>query len=125
MSCTVSPTSKIQCRSLWFSGQKNHTNQRGQGPVFEICQWIFYTLAKEHKLATTLTFKKIEATAEDVIVLLKTLCQRADDIPCQPSTRVSFHGILLLAAIRGFRRATITSIKYRDVSLAVVRDPNN
>ncbi|KAF1973216.1 hypothetical protein BU23DRAFT_568519 [Bimuria novae-zelandiae CBS 107.79] len=66
----------------------DHTNQRGQGPVFEICQ-------------------------------------RAADIPCQPSTRVSFHGILLLAAIGGFRRATIASVKYRDVCLAVVRDPND
>ncbi|OAG09319.1 uncharacterized protein CC84DRAFT_1171913 [Paraphaeosphaeria sporulosa] len=96
---------------LWRLKFIDHTNQRGQGPVFEICQWIFHTLAKEHKLATTLTFEKIEATAEDVIVLLKTLWQRANDIPYQPSTRVSFHGILLLAAIGGFRRATITSIK--------------
>ncbi|KAF2731199.1 hypothetical protein EJ04DRAFT_16250 [Polyplosphaeria fusca] len=103
----------------------SHTHQRGQGPVFEISQWIFQTLAKELNLAVTLTFEKIEATDEDTVVLLNTLWQRADDIPCRPSTRLSFHGTLLLAAIGGFRRGTIERLRYRDVCLAVVRDPND
>ncbi|OCK91338.1 uncharacterized protein K441DRAFT_223485 [Cenococcum geophilum 1.58] len=81
--------------NLWRLKFLDHTNQRGRGPVFEISRWIFHTLAKELNLAITLTFEKIEATAEDVIVLLNTLWERADDIFCQPRTRLSFHGTLL------------------------------
>ncbi|KAF2184554.1 hypothetical protein K469DRAFT_578956, partial [Zopfia rhizophila CBS 207.26] len=103
----------------------DYTHQRGQGPVFEISRWIFHSLAKELNLAATLTFKKIKATDEDTVVLLNTLWQRADDIPCRPGTRLSFHGSLLLAAIGGFRRGTIKQLRYCEVCLAVVRDPND
>lgn len=50
---------------------------------------------------------------------------RADDIPCQPRTRLGYHGIVTLGGIGGFRISTILSLKYRDVSLFVVRDPND
>jgi 6-pyruvoyl-tetrahydropterin synthase len=112
-------------RHIWRLKFIDHTNQRAKGTIFEISQWIFQTLAKELNLAVNLTFQKIEATAEDVLVLLNTLWARADDIPCNTSTRLSFHGQLLLAAIGGFRRATILELNYEDVALAVVRDPDN
>jgi len=88
-------------------------------------QWIFHALAKELSLTVTLTFEKIEATAEDVIILLNTLWERADDISCQPRTRLCFYGTLLLGGIGGFRQATIRRLTYGDINLAVVRDPSD
>lgn len=96
---------------LWRLKFPDHTNQRGQGPIFEVSQWIFQKLAKELDLTVTLTFEKVEATANDMLVFLDTLWERAEDIPCQPTTRVSFHGIVLLAGIGGFRRGTIMCLK--------------
>ena len=69
---------------FWQLPFKDHTKQRVRGPVFEtsrvrcpcspprncpwrVHQWIFQTLA------TTLTFTKREATAEDIIIILTTL----------------------------------------------------
>lgn len=39
--------------------------------------------------------EKKEATAEDVALISQTLWQRADDIPCEPPSRLSFHAMLL------------------------------
>lgn len=69
------------------------------------------------------TFVKKEATAEDVALVLRTLWTRAEDIPCDPVTRVSFHNTLLLGAICGFRPGVLENLKYRQVTLEVVRDP--
>lgn len=66
-------------------------------------------------------FVKKEATAEDVALILQTLWQRAEDIPCQPVTRLSFHLMLVLAAVGGFRPGVVENIKYRQVSAQVVR----
>jgi hypothetical protein len=64
-------------------------------------------------------------TSTDVDVVLKTLWLRADVIRCEPETRVSFHSIVLLAAIGGFRPGTLRSLKYSQFQVAVVRDPAN
>lgn len=68
-------------------------------------------------------FEKKEATAEDIALILQTLWRRAEDIPCTPLTRLSFHAMLLLAAIGGFRPGVVENIKYRQVSIQIVRDP--
>ena len=68
-------------------------------------------------------FGKKEATAEDVALILQTLWQRADDIPCAPLSRLSFHAMLLLAASGGFRPGVVENVKYRQVSIQMVRDP--
>lgn len=69
------------------------------------------------------TFVKKEATTTDVLVILRTLWRRACDIPCTASDRVAFHSVILASAIGGFRPETLMSMPYRQVSLAVVRDP--
>ncbi|KAI0190543.1 hypothetical protein F4808DRAFT_465646 [Astrocystis sublimbata] len=74
--------------------------------------WIFTELAVEISLDTDPTYQKIAMKGTDVGVTLHTLWSRADDIPYNPDTRVSFHAIILLAAIGGFRPA-------------VARDPIN
>lgn len=111
--------------NVWRLRFMSHTHQRAQGPVFEISRWIFQELAAELSLATTLTFDEIEVTAKDIYVLLNTLYERADDIPCQPRTRLGYHGIVTLAGIGGFRISTILTFKYQDVSLFLVRDPDD
>lgn len=58
------------------------------------------------------TFVEKEATAEDIVLLIKTLWRRADDIPCSPLLRISFHNMLLLAGIGGFRPGILVNIKY-------------
>ena len=103
----------------------SHTHQRAQGSVFEISRWAFQELSVELGFATTLTYEKIEMTSKDIYVLLNTLYVRADDIPCQPRTRLGYHGIVTLGGIGGFRISTILSLKYQDVSLFAMRDPND
>ncbi|KAF2473896.1 uncharacterized protein BDR25DRAFT_125887 [Lindgomyces ingoldianus] len=110
---------------LWRLKFVDHANKRGQGPIYEISNWIFKHLAKEFDLATTLTFDKVEVTDEDIAVLLTTLWERAADVPCKPRVRVSIHGIFLLAGIGGFRKSTILRVAYKDVALVVVRDPDD
>lgn len=68
-------------------------------------------------------FVKKEATAEDIALILQTLWQRAEDIPCKPITRLSFHAMLLLAATGGFRPGVVENVKYRQVSVQVIRHP--
>lgn len=68
------------------------------------------------------TFEEKEATAEDVALILQNLWQRADDIPCAPLSRVSFHAMLLLAASGGFRPGWVETVMYRQVSIQMVRN---
>ncbi|KAH8751077.1 hypothetical protein F5883DRAFT_386752, partial [Diaporthe sp. PMI_573] len=79
--------------------------------------------AEDMGLTREQTFVKKEATAEDVALVLRTLWTRAEDIPCDPVTRVSFHNTLLLGAICGFRPGVLENLKYRQVTLLVLRDP--
>lgn len=67
---------------------------------------------------------KREATDEDV-VLFSTLWGSAHLIPCEPDARLSMHGAVLLEAVAGFRPQEILGMSFRDVELAVVRDPVN
>jgi hypothetical protein len=67
----------------------------------------------------------MEATPTDIIVALDTLWTRADAIRCNPDTRVSFHGKLLIESLGGFRTAAFMNLPYRQIQLAVVRDPDN
>ncbi len=64
-------------------------------------------------------------TGTDVGVILQTLWSRANDIPCKPETRASFHAILLLAATGGFRPGTLLGLTFSQFQVAVVRDPTD
>jgi hypothetical protein len=70
-----------------------------------------------------LTFEKIEAAAEDVIGIANTIWEQPRVVPCAPVTWLGFLGILLLAAIGGFRPKAIVNFRFKQVKLAVVRDP--
>lgn len=54
-----------------------------------------------------ITFTKVKATADDVLVILRTLYERAADLGIDAKTRISFHADVLLAAEGGFRPGTL------------------
>ncbi|KAB5513527.1 hypothetical protein GE09DRAFT_1013927 [Coniochaeta sp. 2T2.1] len=101
---------------------KGFAKGRGRGPVYSISQWISGELADEYGLTREQTFEKVEATPEDIRILLTTLWNRPADIVCAPRDRFSFHGILILAGL-GFRPGVVVKIPYKQVKLAIVRDP--
>jgi hypothetical protein len=79
-----------------------------------IKQWIWTGLAQEARLTKELTFEKVEATAYDVIMVLRTLWERAADLAIDAETRISFHANVLLSAIGGFRPGCLGKIRYKD-----------
>ena len=68
---------------------------------------------------------KREATDQDVVLFLSTLWGSAHVIPCEPDSRLAMHTAVLMEAIGGFRPREILGMPYRDVELAVVRDPES
>jgi len=83
------------------------------------------TLAVEANLSKQLTFKKLEATSEDVIVILRTLWERSAELGISIPSRIAFHANLLLSAMGGFRPGCLGKVYYKDVVLSVIRDPQD
>jgi hypothetical protein len=90
-----------------------------------IKQWVWRDLAQEAQLTKQLTFEKVEATADDVIVILRTLWERAADLAIDAETRISFHANVLLSAMGGFRPGCLDKVRYRDLVLSILRDPRD
>ena len=90
-----------------------------------IKQWLWTGLAHEAQLLKELTFEKIEATAEDVIVILRTPWERAADLAIDAETRISFHAKVLLSAMGGFRLGCLGKIRYKNFVLPILRDPRD
>ncbi len=82
-------------------------------------------LAPELGLELASPYEKVEATAEDVIVLLTTLWTRAEDIPAPPRVRLVFHTTVLMAALGGFRPGTLMKLKCKDFELSLICDPDD
>lgn len=73
------------------------------------CMYMALERPGNRRAATTHqapTFQKVEATAEYVLVILRTLYERAGDLGIDAKTRISFHANVLLAAESGFRPGT-------------------
>ncbi|KAI1382618.1 uncharacterized protein F4822DRAFT_435293 [Hypoxylon trugodes] len=87
--------------------------------------WVFVELAPEIEPETVPTYEKTEMTSTDVDVALHTLWSRSNDIPCKPMTRVSFHAMVLLAAIGGFRPGTLMNLTSSQFQVAVLHHPEN
>jgi hypothetical protein len=66
-----------------------------------------FNLVLRNTLIKQLTFQKVEATAEDVLVILRTLYEHAGDLGVDAKTQISFHANVLLAAEGGFRPGTL------------------
>lgn len=115
------PSQAETWRLRWIS--KNEGSR--EGPAYRIVKWVFVESAPEIRLETVPTYKKTEMTSTDVDVALDTLWSRSNDISCKPITRVSFHDMVLLAAIGGFRPGTLTGLTYSQFQVAVLRHPDN
>jgi hypothetical protein len=67
--------------------------------------------ARSFNRGTTLikhiTFTKVKATADDVLIILRTLYGRAADLGIDAKTRISFYTNVLLATEGGFRPGTL------------------
>ncbi len=82
-------------------------------------------LAVTLKLEMNSLYVKVEASAEDVIIFLRTLYLRAEDFGLSPLETASFHAILLLASTGGFRTGQLVNTKFNQYKLSFIRDPND
>jgi hypothetical protein len=64
-------------------------------------------------------------TDEDCVVITNTLWERAADIVCDPDSRLAFHAAFVASALGGFRPGCLMRLPYRQVAVALVRDPLN
>ncbi|KAL6794822.1 hypothetical protein GGI42DRAFT_128351 [Trichoderma sp. SZMC 28013] len=110
--------------SFWHLSLSSRDVKTGRGPAYEIARWISH-LGEELGLSLEQGFEKSEMTAEDVIFCLDTVWTRAKDISCRPSIRLAFHCATLLGGIGGWRPGSLVNIRYKDIELAWVRDPND
>ena len=76
----------------------------------------------EYGLSKEIIFEKLEAIAEDIIIILCTLWERAAELGINMKTRIAFHANILLSAIGSFRPGTLGRVYYRDILLSVLRD---
>lgn len=77
------------------------------------------------KLCLEQSFEKVEATTEDVLLLLHTFWNKAADITCSAQDRVAFHSAVILLGLGGWRPMSVLIGTYRDIEIARVRDPEN
>ncbi|GKU05242.1 unnamed protein product [Fusarium langsethiae] len=82
-------------------------------------------IAREYGLSRSQLFEKMEMTLQDILMILRTVWERASYIPCRPCKRLSFPAMILLGGIGGWRFESLKQIKYRDVKVAWVKDPKN
>ncbi|KAI0402513.1 hypothetical protein F4802DRAFT_599947 [Xylaria palmicola] len=108
---------------------KNQPGWLDKGVVSEISLWIYNKGAELTSLSDEPEHETVELTARDIAKLPKTLWVCADDIPVQnPAQRVIFHALVLFFSYGGFRQGMIMgegSLRYRDISMAIVRDPED
>lgn len=101
---------------------KHGVGAHDEGVVSVVANWIFDELAEQYSLKSS-DYKKVEMTPADLLLFLRTLWVRGDHIPCTPLVRVSFNGVITTLGIGGFRRNMVLGMKFAQVQLAVIRDP--
>ncbi|KAF5018840.1 hypothetical protein F66182_9169 [Fusarium sp. NRRL 66182] len=105
--------------NLDYSSQKGSSRNR---TICEVGKWIS-TQAKVWNLSLEQSFEKVETTTEDLLLLLHTLWNREVDITCSAEHRVAFHSAVILLGVGGWRSMSILNLKYEDVEIARVKDP--
>lgn len=74
-------------------------------------------MKQKYGLSIDSEYEKVAATSEDIIDLLSTLWQRADDIPMTPKSRITVHIYILILFISGCRPGMLKSFRWKDVEL--------
>ncbi|KAI9146631.1 hypothetical protein HJFPF1_13614 [Paramyrothecium foliicola] len=103
---------------LSFNSQHTGSSDR---PGYRVARWI-PDLAEELEISLNQLFVKRAATAEDTKLILSILWQEPEKIPCSPAHRICFHIAVLLMSLGGWRPASVTSIKFRHITIAWIRD---
>ncbi|KAH0561978.1 hypothetical protein GP486_003316 [Trichoglossum hirsutum] len=104
---------------------KDYTGSVDEGPAAQISHWIYREGAEITELSTTPEYETVEFATTDIGLILNTLGLFADLITFVfPLQRLIIHGLILLFAY-GFRPGMILGMRYRDVVMAVVRDPED
>lgn len=74
-------------------------------------------------MLTEQSFTKKELPEEDVVLMLSVLWLRGEHIRCTPKSQLAFHSAILLAAIGGFRPASVMNLTYDHVEFFWHRNP--
>jgi hypothetical protein len=80
-------------------------------------------MAPDLGLSIDPTFDKTEATAVDIILILKAVWYRRDELGFEPSSLDSFWYMCVEGSIAGFRNCAIKELLYKDIELVFARDP--
>ncbi|KAK2737261.1 hypothetical protein CKAH01_18851 [Colletotrichum kahawae] len=94
-------------------------------PASKILKWIEGGLADKYKLERRQIFVKKEATIDDILTFIDILWTHASDIPCSAATRLAVHTTVFLDSLGGWKLGTLMNFKYRNIEIAVVRDPKD
>lgn len=81
-------------------------------------QWIAQTLAQTTGLSLDQQFIKRECNDEDVLLLIKTVWTYPIDVSTSPRTRVTFHALLIILSLGGFRPGCLMGIPYQNITIA-------
>ncbi|GJC82568.1 hypothetical protein ColLi_05406 [Colletotrichum liriopes] len=111
--------------SLWRLAYKKKEDGIAEGPGMKIRRWIEGDMADKYSLLREQTFVKVEATIHDILLMLDILWTRAEDILCDPSTRLAMQQAIILDSMGGWRSGSLMEFCYQNVEVAVVRDPEN
>lgn len=66
-------------------------------------------------------YRKKGATADDILLVLKALWERSNDIVCQPQARLAFHAAVLLGGVIGARPGILCRLRYSQFKLDLIR----
>ncbi|KAK4206548.1 hypothetical protein QBC37DRAFT_300589, partial [Rhypophila decipiens] len=99
--------------------------EKRDGLAYLIVQWILVKLLPNLNLEINSLYVKVEATVANIIVILLTLYQRAEDILATPLTRMSFYTAILLGYTDGFRPGSLMDTLYRQYTLSIIRNPDD
>ncbi|CVK97728.1 uncharacterized protein FMAN_16010 [Fusarium mangiferae] len=111
-------------KQLYMLKYRTDAGGRGHGPAADVGKLI-PGLAIIHNLSRTQLFDKKEMTLQDLLMVLRTVWQRASYITCQPNQRLSFSAMLIMGGIGGWRYESLKKLTYRDIELGWLRDPQN
>ncbi|KAG7293987.1 hypothetical protein NEMBOFW57_004048 [Staphylotrichum longicolle] len=75
--------------------------EKRDGHAYLIVKWSLVKLSPTLNLEINTLYVKLEATTADIIIILRALYKRAEDIPATPLVRLSFHAAVLQAATGG------------------------
>ena len=90
-----------------------------------LAKWIIEILTLTLSLEIDSPNIKVEVILADIIVILRTLYKRTEDIPAILLTRVAFYATVLEGSTGSFCPATLIDTKYRQYTLSVVYNPED